>query len=130
MRIATSAGLHYSDESLATFRVHHKAATFSTMDEPLIVDRLIILYNLVYDPLYLPVRKAAQQMRPAVDLKQKLFSLCKHLEPARAGQSGNIDEKRALSLNEWNDIIRRYPRLRFHHFNYLLARGLGRLKFS
>lgn len=130
MRIATSAGLHYLDESLATFRVHRKAATFSTMDEPLILDRLIILYNLVYDPLYLSVRKAAQQIQPAVDLKQQLFSLCRHLEPARAQQTGNIDQKRALSLKQWNDIVRKYPRLRFHHFNSLLARSLGRLKFS
>lgn len=130
MRIAASAGLHYLDESLATFRVHGKAATFSTMDEPLILDRLIILYNLVYDPLYLPVRKAAQQIEPAVDLKQKLFSLCKHLEPARAGKSGKVEQNRGLSSNQWNDIIRKYPRLRFHQFNYLLARGLRKLKFS
>ena len=130
MRIATSAGLHYLDDSLATFRVHRKAATFSTKDEPLVLDRLIILYELVYDPLYLPVRKAAQKMRPAIDLKQQLFSLCRYLEPARAGQSGNNDGKRTLSLNEWNNIIRKYPRLRFHHFNSLLARGLSKLKFG
>ncbi|HEV7745011.1 MAG TPA: glycosyltransferase family 2 protein [Pyrinomonadaceae bacterium] len=130
MRIATNAGLHYLDESLATFRVHRNAATFSTMDEPLILDRLIILYQLVYDPIYLPVRKAAREIQPTVDLKQQLFSLCKHLEPARVGKPAKREQNRALSLNQWNDIIRKYPRLRFHHFNYLLARGLGRLKFS
>ena len=122
MRIAVNDGLHYLDESLATFRVHRHAATFSTMKEPLILDRLIILHDLVYDPLYLPVRHAAQQMQPAIDLKQNLFSLCRTLQPERAGQSGS------LSLDEWNAIVRKYPRLRFPQFNYLMARGLNKLK--
>lgn len=121
MRIGVSDGLHYLDESLATFRVHRRAATFSTMNEPLILDRLIILHDLVYDPLYMPVRNAAQQTQPGIDLKQKLFSLCKALQPER-GQPGS------LSLEEWNGIVKKYPRLRFPQFNYLMARGLNKLK--
>jgi hypothetical protein len=97
------------------------------MNEPLIVDRLIILHELVYDPLYLPVRNAAQQSQPGVDLKQELFSLCKNLQPAPAGQAASNDQNRTLPPDEWNRIVSKYPRLRFHQFNSLLARGLGKL---
>jgi glycosyltransferase involved in cell wall biosynthesis len=119
MRIAVAKGLSYLDESLATFRLHDQGATFENMRRPLVVDLLIIYHELAYQPYYAAVREAARRGQPGMDLKQKLFSLCRSVQPNAVN---------AISPEEWNRLVKSYPRLRFPQLNYLMLRSLGKLK--
>jgi len=122
LRIAVARGMSYLDESLATFRLHDGGATFANMHRPLILDLLIIYHELAYKPYYAAVREAAREA--GVDLKQKLFSLCRSAQPRANGTPSTA----AVSTQEWNRLVKSYPRLRFPQLNYLMLRSVDKLK--
>lgn len=130
MRIAVDSGLNYLDESLATFRLHDQAATFANMRRPLVLDLLILYHELAYGLCYAAVRKAARQAEPRVDLKQKLFSLNKRLKPMSVERVSSNGEKTNVPIQEWNRVVKSYPRLRFPQLSYLMWKSLDKIKSS
>jgi glycosyltransferase involved in cell wall biosynthesis len=125
LRIAVTRGLSYLDESLATFRLHDGGATFANMRRPLILDLLIIYHELAYKPHYAAVRAAARET--GVDLKQKLFGLCRSAQPGAVGSNGT-QSSASVSAEDWNRLVKSYPRLRFPQLNYLMLRSVDKLK--
>lgn len=128
MRIAVKSGLGYLDESLATFRLHDRGATLANMPRSRVLDLLIVYHELAYRPGYAAVRKAARQAEPGVDFKQKLFSLRRTLQPTPSEGGSNNGGKTNIPTQEWNRVVKEYPRLRFPRLNYLLGKGLDKLR--
>ena len=125
MRIVVNTGLHYLDESLATFRVNRRRGTFANMESPLLLDQLIIYHELVYNQRYLAVREAVQQKGLGIDLKHKLFTLCRSLKARSGGEPAGRQQRLVLSPEDWKRVVKRYPRLRFPRLHYLIAKWMN-----
>src|SRR5262249_6299417 len=76
-RVAVHTGLCYLDEPLATIRLHWSSTTARNYSRRryrmVVIDPLVILHDLVYDERYAPVRTAARQSNPHINLRHQLI---------------------------------------------------------
>src|SRR5262249_11703484 len=85
MRVAVHTGLCYVGKPLANFR-QHSASVSSTAFirhrfQMEIIAPLIIRYEVVYAPVYVPVREAAIRRNPPIDLVAGLFEAVLEAHP-------------------------------------------------
>jgi len=105
-RIAVQAGLCYLSEPLATFRVHGRSATATSRATATrrfqrdFVDPLLVFYEIVHSKWYEPVRIAAKERRPPVDLSSRLLKAVDVAERSAA-------ECQAETV--WSGVKERYP---------------------
>lgn len=114
-RIAVQAGLVYVDEPLATFRVHSQSATQTSFARTRyrveVLDSLIVHHELAYAPLYEPVRRAARQQEPPVDLMFRLTEWAQWARKEAQRYARDPLQPDTRAPREWADAVRRYPRL-------------------
>jgi glycosyltransferase involved in cell wall biosynthesis len=114
-RAAVHTGLAYVDETLAAFRVHAWSASQTRSAgrrfRVFVLDGLIMEHELANSPLYEPVRQAAAQARPAVDLHFRLAEAAR--QARRSIRRYATDRRRPdpRAQAEWDDTVRRYPLL-------------------
>jgi GT2 family glycosyltransferase len=114
-RVAIHTGLAYVDETLAAFRVHAWSASqtrvASRRFRVWVLDGLIMEHELANAPLYEPARQAAARLRPPVDLHFRLAQAAR--QARRMARRYAVDRRRPdpRALADWEETIRRYPRL-------------------
>ncbi len=107
IRVAVNLGITYVPETLATFRLHNKSTTAFNRSEPyrlyrsITLDWLILLHNFAFHPVYAPLREAAANCNPSVNLEDLL---AKRAYEARGAALGN-----SRFLKEWEKIASLYP---------------------
>lgn len=130
MRLAVNTGLYHIPVELAAFRLHGGAATMSNMTRATYrasaLDALIIQHELVYNPHYAPVRRAAKAASPPVDLARGLFDYYQFArsiaaEHANGGADGAV-------AAEWRSVRARYRRLKFLPLTYFPVRVWGKIR--
>ena len=109
VRVAVNTGLCYVDQPLACFRVHsasESARLRATKRFRLRLDPLVMLCEMTYSPHYLPLRQAAGDMNPPVNLRRRLSDevLDTHWEARAAEDPGE-------AIAQWWQTVRRHPRL-------------------
>ncbi|HEX8459544.1 MAG TPA: glycosyltransferase family A protein [Pyrinomonadaceae bacterium] len=111
-RIAVNEGLCFVDEPLATFRLHGRATTMSNQPGAKYgagaLDALIIRHELVYHPLYEPVREAARRNSPRIDLKQKHLAQYYSTRALARDLAREQDPAERAAVDRWQRIVEDY----------------------
>jgi hypothetical protein len=132
MRVAVNTGLGYVAEPLANFRQHY--ASLSTTGfarqrfEMEVIAPLIIRREVVYSPVYAPVRAAALSRTPPADLVADLYEAV--LEADRRAHEFARKSLDSEALLNWTNFLQRFPQLAsiprlyyvFRHWNRLARR--------
>lgn len=124
-RVAAHTGISFVRTELVAFRVHQNATSAENRMRRQyrmnVLDYLIILRNMVYDPAYAPIREAAKSRSTPVNLHallktraHKAFAVAKY-----AATHANFD---STPLREWREIVESYPELRVTQLSYMLWR--------
>ena len=106
-RVAAHVGIIYVPETLATFRVHKQALHRISRSEAhrkyrhSVLDPLIILHDFAFNPVYAPLREAAANGNPSVNLTE-LFA-------KRAYACWGETIGKSLLLKEWEKVASIYP---------------------
>lgn len=125
IRVASNAGLVYVPESLVTFRVHSTSTSAVNRDQRFfrseILDPLLLLHEYAYNPAFARVRKSAKAANPPCSLEnsvaQKAFWAY-----STARYSVKRDAARQELLDEWQEVLRKFPRVRNLHFRWLAVK--------
>lgn len=112
-RVAIHAGLSYVPETLSTFRVHKLATTAFNIEKRIFrknyLDKLLILHEFNFNPLYEPIRAEAAKRDEPIDLINVLaYNTRMAFKVASAGDKKQEDS-RVQRMEEWKDIMRYYP---------------------
>jgi glycosyltransferase involved in cell wall biosynthesis len=113
-RVGIHNGVNYIPETLAFFRVHSEstsAINYGKRQYRADLDRIIILHDCVFLPVYKPLRKTAAQCRPPLDLRGLLKE---SVQNARAIAERDSDDSVTFEWSprrEWEDVVNYYPRL-------------------
>lgn len=120
LRVGVQVGIAYTDECLATFRVHGGSASAGNLaadnDERVsIFDNLVLLHEFAHAPAFAPLRDEARRSRPRRDFHRELAEYaewvrCRSVATANAGP----DADRSW-LDCWEHLVRRYPKLAAEH---------------
>jgi glycosyltransferase involved in cell wall biosynthesis len=114
-RVAVHTGIIYVPETLTRFRVHPDSASASNKGprkyRAFVLDELVLLHDYAFHPVYAPLRAAAADHRPAVDLAKWLST--------KSHAARRIAERAAVHpvnptphlLAEWNELLQSYPLL-------------------
>ena len=129
-RVAVHTGLCYVDEPLATIRLHASSTTARNLTRRRyranVIDPLVILHDFVYQDLYEPVRAAARHSSPRINLRHRLIYAARRArrEAQRELESGVGAE----ALAEWEEAVKRYPRLAALSPSYVFSAALSRAR--
>ena len=116
-RIGINAGLIYIPKTLATSRVHgesitNTSKTNSDRDYCLSkLDRLVLIHDFAFHPLYAPLRTVASQHQPPIyfeDLLAKRGSEARRLAQQSLSNSANSNSS---LMQKWENVIHFYPML-------------------
>ncbi len=123
-RIAIHSGMIYVPETLATFRIHSNSATATNYSgkkyRTSVLDKLIFIYDLAFDPLYEPLRFVNDNSEfKMIDKKHNrpvnLFDLVTEYayNSRRIAQraAANRENPDSSLLTEWEKIQKVYPLL-------------------
>lgn len=108
-RIAVNTGLIYVEENLANFRIHKHSTSAKNQQQRYyqlsMIDPLLRLHNMVFDPIYKPLREFANNKSPSIDLMQllKIRAYKARLKPILFSNQNMI--------KEWNKAVELYPNL-------------------
>ncbi|MBV8882430.1 MAG: glycosyltransferase family 2 protein [Chroococcidiopsidaceae cyanobacterium CP_BM_RX_35] len=114
-RVAVHTGIIYIPETLAKFRVHDKATTVVSRAKRYyrawMLDLLIFIHDLTFHPVYTPLRTAANNLQPPINLTNLLAQ--KAYEARRTAESAAADSKNPdpSLLAEWKSVIQYHPLL-------------------
>jgi glycosyltransferase involved in cell wall biosynthesis len=130
-RLAANEGLYYVPTKLATFRIHGGSTTMSNMSNDkyraAVLDLLILIHEFVYHPHYAPVRSAARNAQPSIELKRVLLEHYSLAESIFAQRSSQPPETARAIAYEWQRVQLQYPHLRFFSLKYFPARVWGKV---
>jgi glycosyltransferase involved in cell wall biosynthesis len=108
-RIAVNTGLIYVEEDLATFRLHDSSTSMKNRQEQHykvgLIDPLLRAHDMVFAPVYEPLRQIAKKRSPSINLMQLL-----RIRAYKARLKAIIHPNRNL-MKEWKKIIHVYPKL-------------------
>ena len=113
VRVAIHTGLTYCSETLSTFRVHKSATTAFNNEKRsyrgLVLDRLLLLHEFNFNPVYEPIRTAAARQRGASDLMDLLAydtrrAYRRAVENDCRNPAGAVEKKK-----EWEELLKYYP---------------------
>lgn len=125
IRVSSSTGLSYVDESLATFRYHRSSTSAgnrtSANDERVsLFDHLVLMHELSYNRLFEPLRLRALEPPISRDFRRELAEKSVWIRArARTMASDTANPDRAW-LIQWNRLIAKYPKLASHR-NILMS---------
>ncbi len=112
LRVAINEGLVYIPETLATFRVHKDAASVIHRERQKVrkveLDELILWNEFTFNPVYLPLRRAAGDRVPPLDFQWVLAKRVWEAEK-RVCKSENHSDRSLLS--QWKGLLQHYPSL-------------------
>jgi glycosyltransferase involved in cell wall biosynthesis len=114
LRVGVNRGIVYLPEMLVSYRVHPNAASTLNKDQRLyrsdVLDPAILFHEFVFHPLFAPLRAAAANRRPPIDLPasfaQVAFRALKYAEMQGDGL-GDVRQR----LADWGSVVAEYPRL-------------------
>jgi glycosyltransferase involved in cell wall biosynthesis len=125
-RLASNEGLYYIPTKLAMFRIHGGSTTMSNMNterfRASVLDVLILLHEFVYNAHYAPVRLAARNAVPRMDLARGLLEYYQVAKSTFAQRSNQPAQTAKAIEYEWKRVQSRYPHLRFFSLKYFPAR--------
>lgn len=129
MRVAIHAGLSYVPETLSTFRVHQSATTAVNKEKRIyrinVFDKLLILHEFNFNPLYEPLRYVAIKRDDPIDL---MNLLAYHTRIAFKLASKGGQKERDQWMEEWKDAVRYYPALEMFSKKFVIhSKTLKRL---
>ncbi|MDD5613320.1 MAG: hypothetical protein PHF75_09780, partial [Gallionella sp.] len=130
-RVIPHTGIAFVSKELAMFRAHDQATSSENRNRRryrmYVLDNLVIFRNLVCDPVYAPLRKAAARHQPPLDpaymLKEKAHTAYAVATYATHREPGLSPSPR----DEWQQIAAHYPEIRVNplmHLLWRLKRGL------
>jgi glycosyltransferase involved in cell wall biosynthesis len=129
-RVATHTGLINVADSLTTFRVHSSSAGNDTsMRRPFmmeVISPLIIRHEVAYAPHYAPVRVAAERRK--INLHHQLFDCAREARRLVLKYAQHLNYPDPYALADWDETVRRYPRLLSIPADYYLATNWQRGK--
>ena len=129
-RVAVHTGLCYIDEPLATIRLHASSTTSRNYARRRyrahVIDPLVILHDLVFQEVYAPVRSAARHSSPRINLRHRLIYTAR--QARRQAQRGLANGAEAGALTEWEEAVKRYPRLQALSPGYVISAAWSRAK--
>jgi glycosyltransferase involved in cell wall biosynthesis len=127
-RIGIHTGVINVAEVLATFRVRESSVgNDTTSRRPFmmeVISPLLIRYEAVHAPVYSPVRAAAKRLN--IDLARQLFNCASDARQSALTYAQAYGDRFALA--DWDETVRRYPRLLAGRPNYYFARNWQRGK--
>jgi hypothetical protein len=113
IRVGVNAGLVRVRQPLATFRVHPRSASATNSTEheyrTTVLDSLILLHEFAFHPAFAPLRAAAMERRPPMDLRRMFAELAVRAHGQAHMQPGELAMRRAME--EWREVVARYPRV-------------------
>lgn len=132
-RVVAHRGLAYVPEVLASFRVHPggtSALNDANRDfRKNILDNLLILHDIVFEPGYAPMRSAAARLDPPVDLVELFWERAYWAGAFAREAAADPVNPDTLPLTEWTKVSAQYPRLNAIPLKYHVLRkwrGLAR----
>lgn len=115
IRVGIHVGMRFVPEALATFRAHAGSATATSKWEvPHRVewfDPAILLHEVVFNPLYAPLRAAASRRSPPVDLKRRFAWAALRARESAEGDGATSGPEKERRLADWRTAVAEYPRL-------------------
>lgn len=118
-RIGIHTGLRFIPEELAVFRVHNQAASATNRRDRQyrmnVLDNLAILHDIVTQPVYEPLRRAAALHAPPIPLDRMLRDGA-HVARVIAEQFDSID---LPLMDEWKRFMSHYPGLKVGGLGHL-----------
>jgi len=117
-RAAIDTGIAYTPEVRAFFRVHGNstsAENFGIKAYRTMLDELILLHDYVYSPIYEPLRTAAIQHTPPVNLLTLLAKESKGAKWMATDALRRTKDPDPTLIKEWERLIQRWPRLNSQH---------------
>ena len=125
-RLAANEGLYYIPTTLATFRLQGRSATASNVNNErfrvLVLDLVILQYELIHNAHYAPVRVAARNAVPRIDLARGLLEYYQLAKSTFAPRSSQPAQTAHAIAYEWQRVQALYPKLRFFSVGYFPAR--------
>jgi len=112
-RIAIYTGIIYIPETLATFRVHSDSTTAinktNRQYRTLILDKLALLHDFAFHPIYAPLRTAADSRRPPLNLVNLFAKRAHEARMIAAYEAINPINSDSSLLDEWKHMEHYYP---------------------
>lgn len=112
-RVAVHLGIYRLPEVLAWFRVHGSAT--SALNEARRhyrnnhLDHLLMLHEFAFEPRYAPLRQAAAEQSPPIDLTALFWR--RTIEAWWYAKNTDITDPRFAPIREWEQVGMHYPRL-------------------
>lgn len=128
IRVTIHTGLSYIKEPLATFR-YHGSSTSASNAQPLheerttLFDRVIMLHEFAYNPLYAPLRLKAKRGATARDFSSEFIEKATWAHARAKALANHVQTPDASWLIHWNKLAIQYPR-----FEHSVSRPSFRLK--
>lgn len=116
-RVAINTGITYVKETLATFRVHGKATSSINHAHRRyrgwVLDELIMIHDYAFHPVYAPLRTAAANQQPPLDLTQLVADKAYDARKSAEYEAVKPLEPNPRLMEDWQEILQYYPILSF-----------------
>ncbi len=130
-RVAIHSGISYVNDTLATLRVHERAASvLHRYQRPYlanVIDPLIVRHDIAYKPVFKSVRTAVLHRSPPINLRHDLVYGAREARAVVGEFSADPVCPDPGALDAWRDAVRRYPRLRLVPPSFIAGWGRRRL---
>lgn len=115
LRVAIHTGVVFVPETLVQFRVHEGGATAINSEKnnfhKTLLDKLILLHEIVYNPLFEPIRTVAATCEPPINLKQKLVDMVLNIRRVVERAASDPNSSNIGCYDEWKKFIKHYPQI-------------------
>ncbi|MFZ5593836.1 MAG: glycosyltransferase family 2 protein [Pseudomonadota bacterium] len=132
IRVTVNTGLAYVPESLAQFRFHPASTSAANRAAKLfrsdLLDRLVLLHEYAYNPLYAPLRTAAQKLNPPRNFAREFARRADWAKAVALAACTDKARPDTGPISEWNQLAMVYPRLNWtiHQTPHKVRRWLDR----
>ena len=114
-RIAINTGITYVPKTLATSRLHGGSLTNTNGTNRSYrqskLDRLVMLHDFAFHPLYAPLREVASHHQPPLNFKDLLAKQGGEARKLAKQSRSNATNLDSSLMQEWKNIIHFYPML-------------------
>jgi glycosyltransferase involved in cell wall biosynthesis len=114
-RLGINVGLAYVPETLASFRVHPRAV--SAVNRQVrryrreALDPAILHHEFTFNPAFSPLRRAARDRKPPIDLRKKFVKLALGARRRAESSAHDTHHPDGACLQEWRTAAVSYPML-------------------
>lgn len=114
IRVSAHHGFTYLPITLANFRVHAGSTSahhFAHRKYRITLDGVVLMHEYVHNPAFAPVRKAAQQRDPPLDLNALLERRIEDARRTAVDAANSLTTPNRTLLREWEELLVRLPNL-------------------